>query len=200
MVYKDTWKSISYTFETKWSFNVKLSATDQSGDTDTDVKIVTIRSRPPIPNLNTSIPDRNKPNTVLLDASKSYDKDFSDDWNLSFIWYVDWEKVLLNNSNEDGSRWYYTFISKWTHNVGVEVKDLDWMVETERKQVTINSILSVDFNAYPKAIQREWYIKIIANSPEAESFEWDFEMEFLSDELRQMLLIYMIRAEFLLLS
>ncbi len=174
VVYRDTWKTISYEFDSKWKFNLKLSVVDSTWDNDVDTRIISINSRPPVAKLAYSIPEKNKPNMVLLDASKSYDNDFSDEWNLKFIWYVDWEKVDLENPNEDSSLGYYTFDSIWTHNVWLEVRDLDDMTVTEKVKIDINSILSVDFTTYPRAIQREWYIKMDAVSPEAEVFEWNF--------------------------
>jgi hypothetical protein len=38
----------------------------------------------------------------------------------------------------------------------------------------IKSILAVEVFAFPRAIQRESFIKFTAMSPEAEVFEWDF--------------------------
>ncbi|MDF1682892.1 MAG: hypothetical protein P1U46_04205 [Patescibacteria group bacterium] len=52
---------------------------EPSGETDVDTKIIYINSRPPEARFKYSIPFPNKPNTVFLDATSSFDPDFSDE-------------------------------------------------------------------------------------------------------------------------
>jgi PKD repeat protein len=57
-----------------------LKVTEPSStNPDVDTKIIYINSRTPEANFTYSVPFKNKPNTVLLDATKSYDPDFSDE-------------------------------------------------------------------------------------------------------------------------
>ncbi len=174
VVYRKAWSNINYTFLEKWNYNVKLIVTSSSWESDIDSRIIKIQSRPPIARLSHSVPEKNKPNKVLFDASKSYDPDFSDEWNLKFYWNIDWERVNLEDSNAEGSVWYYIFDSIWTHSVWLEVVDLDWIRSLKSDKVMIKSILAVEVFAFPRAIQRESFIKFTAMSPEAEVFEWDF--------------------------
>lgn len=55
---------------------MSLTTRSPNGNVDTDSRIITIESRPPIINLDTphSI-STEKPNTMLFDASRSYDPD-----------------------------------------------------------------------------------------------------------------------------
>lgn len=174
IVYDKESNVFTYTFNTKWKFNVQLRTIDPSWEEDIDTKIIYINSRPPVASVTSSIPYTNKPNYVLLDASKSYDPDFSDDGKLKYNWIIDWEKVQLQNPNYNGSVWYYTFSSKWEHSVILEVMDPDQITDTKKIQVSINSLLSVDFTTFPKVPRTNWIIRFIADSKEANYFEWDF--------------------------
>ncbi|MDR2640708.1 MAG: hypothetical protein LBC61_05370 [Candidatus Peribacteria bacterium] len=42
------------------------------------------------------------------------------------------------------------------------------------QKVNIKSILSVDFNPFPRVSQIDKSIRFIADSPKAQYFEWDF--------------------------
>jgi hypothetical protein len=50
-----------------------------SNEPDIDTKIIYINSKAPIASFTSSIPYPNKPNNIFLDATKSYDPDFSDE-------------------------------------------------------------------------------------------------------------------------
>ncbi|MDR0771570.1 MAG: hypothetical protein LBF15_00420 [Candidatus Peribacteria bacterium] len=71
--------TFTYTFKDKGRYNVRLRVTEPSGEVDEDYKIIYINSRPPIAKFSYSIPNTNKPNTVFLDGTNSYDLDYSDD-------------------------------------------------------------------------------------------------------------------------
>jgi len=49
------------------------------------------------------------PNTMLLDASRSYDPDLEDESTLSYSWFIDGSPVELENPERNGSRGIYTF-------------------------------------------------------------------------------------------
>jgi len=56
----------------------------------------------------------------------------------------------------------------------LEVEDLDEITSIKKQSVSVKSTLSVDFAMYPRVIQREKFIKLVANSLEAKFYEWDF--------------------------
>jgi len=166
--------TFTHTFTEKWKYNVKLFVTDASGDTDVDYRIIHINSRAPEAKLVYSIPFPNKPNTVFLDATSSFDADFSDDWKLEFSWIINWERVNLENPNFNWSNWYYTFSSVGDQSVVLEVTDPDDMTSQKNQKITIKSILSVEFYAFPRVVQREKPVRFVADSPKASFYEWDF--------------------------
>nr|MDD3720778.1 PKD domain-containing protein [Candidatus Gracilibacteria bacterium] len=164
----------TYEFSNKGKFNVKLKVTDPSGDVDNDNRIIYINSRAPVAEFAYSVPKPNKPNRVLLDATKSYDQDYTDDGKLEFSWEIDGQKVDLEDPNYNGSLGYYTFDSIGDHSVVLDVTDPDGIKSQKKDKVKVNSILSVDYSAYPVVITRNSFIKFLATSSEAKFFKWDF--------------------------
>ncbi len=167
-------KLFTYVFTKKWKFNVVLKITKPNGETDIDTHIVYINSQAPVAEFMTKIPLPNKPNRVFFDASRTFDPDYSDDGKLTFTWFIDGEKVNLEEPNSVGSVGYYTFDSVGNHDVTLEVRDPDNITSIKKSKVEVKSILSVEMSAFPRVIQRESFIRFVAESPEAEIYEWDF--------------------------
>lgn len=164
----------TYSFLKKWKFNVKLKVTDPAWETDIDSKIIYINSRAPVASFDHTVDNRSKPNRIFFDATQSYDLDYTDDWALEYSWIIDWERLELEDPNFNWSTWYYSFDSVWEHSVSLEVTDPDGISGIYKAKVLVNSILSVEFFTFPRVIQREWYIRFVADSKEARFFEWDF--------------------------
>ena len=173
-IFNKSWKTFTYSFPKKWKYNVKLRVTEPSGEVDVDTKIIYINSRAPVAEYSYRIPNANEPNTVLLDASKSYDLDGIDDGRLNYEWIINGDRVELDRASFNGSVWYYTFDSIESHSVLLRVSDPEGISAQITKKVLIKSILSVDFAAYPRVTQRETPINFQADSPEAKVFAWDF--------------------------
>lgn len=174
VILRKIWKIFNYEFTDKWRFNIKLKVKNASWETDIDNKIIYINSKSPVANFTTSVPEQSKPNNIFFDWSKSYDPDFTDDWNLKYYWIINWKRIELNKSNDSWSTGYYKFNSKWEHSISLEVRDNDWISNIKKWTVNVKSILSVDFNPFPKVIKRNWFIKFISTSPEAKIYEWDY--------------------------
>ncbi len=173
-VFTKTGKSFGYVFEDKWKYNIKLKVTEPSGEVDIDTKIIYINSRAPVASFTTDKPFSNKPNTLFLDASKSYDLDGKDDGNLKYEWMINGDRVELQNANYNGSTGYFTFDTVADHSVLLKVTDPEGITSQITKKVRINSILSVDFGIYPRVAQRQTAVRFVANSPEAVIYQWDF--------------------------
>ena len=171
---KKTGNVFNYSFKDKWRYSIKLKITDAAGNFDVDTADIYINSRPPIASFRASIPMSNKPNQVYLDASSSFDADFSDDGKLKYSWTIDGQEVNLENPNDSGSTGFYTFSTIWEHSVILQVEDLDEITAIQKDSVNITSTLSLDFESFPRVIQREGSIKLVANSPDARFYEWDF--------------------------
>ncbi len=174
VVYKKIGSTFTYIFNEKWRYSVKLRTTTSDWEEDVDTKVIYINSRPPVADFIYRELAPNLPNTILLDASNSYDPDFTDDWNLKYDWIIDGNRVFLDNPNSKWSVGQYTFDSIWEHSIVLEVSDLDDIKSQKKDKVWVDSILSVDFEALPRVIIREWVVQFSSVSPEALFYEWDF--------------------------
>lgn len=167
-------KVFTYAFTRKGKYNVRLRVRRSSGEIDEDTRIVYVTSQSPIAEFSSSKPFDHKPNRVLLDASRSHDPDITDDGNLKYSWFINGNRVNLEESNANGSVGYYVFDSIGSQSVSLEVTDPDGITSIKKGDVQIDSILAVEMFAFPRVIQRESFIKFVAESPEAEVYEWDF--------------------------
>ena len=174
IVYNKNGKLFTYSFKNKGKYNVKLRVTQVSGEVDIDNQIIYINSKAPVANFKHTVPYPNKPNTVLLDASSSYDQDYTDDGKLQYAWIIDGERVKLNRPSFDGSVGYYTFNDLGQRSVVLEVTDPDKISHQYAWNVPINSLLSVDFAIYPRVTQRDKVVQFVADAPNASFYEWDF--------------------------
>jgi PKD repeat protein len=167
-------RTFTHTFVDKGIYNVQLRVRQSSGQVDQDTHIIYINSQAPIAEFETSIPASHKPNRVFIDGSRSYDPDVSDDGRLEYTWFIDGNRVNLEDATANGSVGYYTFASVGNHSITLEVTDPDGIMTTKQDDITIDSILSVEMFAFPRVIQRGNFIRFTAESPEAEVYEWDF--------------------------
>lgn len=174
VVHQKSDKILTYSFTDKGKYNVKLKVRRSSGEVDQDTRVVYVTSQSPIAEFDTEIPLSNKPNRVFFDATRSYDPDFTDDGNLSYDWFIDGNRVILEDANKNGSIGYYTFDSVGTHSVNLEVTDPDGITAVKKGSVEVDSILAVEMFAFPRVIKRDSFIKFVAESPEAQVYEWDF--------------------------
>jgi len=173
-ILKKSWSRLNYSFKNKWRFSLQLKITDNAWNVWIDTKTIYINSKPPVADFKTSIPLSNKPNEVYFDATSTFDPDHWDDWHLRYYWTIDGMKVNLEKSNDNWSTWFYTFDSIWEHSVALEVEDPDWITNLKKSTVNIKSILSLDFLAAPRVVQRDKKIRFLANSKLAKFYEWDF--------------------------
>ncbi|NVP17811.1 PKD domain-containing protein [Candidatus Gracilibacteria bacterium] len=166
--------TFTHTFSDKGKYNIQLYVTDPSGNTDLDYKIIHINSRAPEARFIYSVPYPNKPNTIFLDATSSFDADFSDDGKLKYSWIINGDRVNLDSPNFNGSNGYYTFSSVGDQSVVLEVTDPDDMTSQKTEKIKVNSILSVEFFAFPRVAQIGKTFRFVADSPQANFYEWDF--------------------------
>jgi PKD repeat protein len=94
--------NFKYKFETVGSYIVSLTSKSPNGNVDTDSKVITIESREPIVTIDSPRPIKNeKPNTIVFDASKSYDPDTNSRRNLTYTWKIDGQTITLDNIEND---------------------------------------------------------------------------------------------------
>lgn len=168
------WSTFKYKFTTVWSYIISLTAKSPNGGIDTDSKIITIESREPIITIDNVWPiNSEKPNTIIFDATKSYDPDSNSRKDLTYEWRIDDEKVTLDNIENNWARWTYTFSNKWNHKVSLRVTNTYGKISTLEKQFDVTSILAVNIIVTPKVGKRDIPVTIIGQSANAEYFEWN---------------------------
>ncbi len=163
-----------YKFDTVGSYIVSLTAKSPNGTIDTDSRVITIESRDPVVTIDSPRPiSSEKPNVITFDASKSYDPDTSSRKNLSYTWRLDGEKISLNNTENDGAKWSYTFDEKGIHTISVTVANTYGKITTVEKEFEVVSTLAVNMIITPKVVQRGSNVTVIGQSANAEFFEWN---------------------------
>ncbi|MBX9809839.1 PKD domain-containing protein [Candidatus Gracilibacteria bacterium] len=166
--------SFRHKFDVVGSYIVTLTSKSPNGNVDTDSKIITIESREPVVTIDTPRPIKTeKPNTIVFDATKSYDPDTNSRKNLSYTWKIDGEKITLDNIENDGAKGTYTFENKGKHSVSVTVGNVFGKITTVENQFEVLSTLSVNMISTPRVVKRGEPVTIIGQSANAEFFEWN---------------------------
>jgi PKD repeat protein len=168
------WSAFSHKFKNVWQYLITLTTRSPNGNIDTDSRMIIIESRPPVINLDTPRAiNTEKPNTILFDASRSYDPDKNNAKWLSYKWIIDWEQVDLNDSLKEWAIWSYTFSEKWNHTVTLTVTNEFGKVTTVEKNFEVLSTLTVWVNITPRAAPIGTLISFQARSPQARFYEWN---------------------------
>lgn len=168
------WSNFNYKFTKVWQYIVSLTTRSPNGSVDTDSRIITIESRPPIINLDSPRQiSTEKPNTLLFDASRSYDPDTNNGKWLMYEWLIDGEKVELNDIQKEGAIGSYTFSEKWSHTVSLTITNAFGKVSTVDKTFNVTSTLTIWVNITPRAAPIGSMISFQARSPQARFYEWN---------------------------
>lgn len=164
----------NYKFPRMGRYVVRLKTMTPSGKQDVDMVGVTINSKDPIALFDTRPAGQETPNTISFDATKSYDPDSLEASKLTFAWTIDGERVELDDSQRNGAIGKYTFRTLGTHKIGLDITNEQGKTSTIRKDVDVTSLLSVKLSMTPKIASIGTPVNFIAESQEANVFEWSF--------------------------
>ena len=153
---------------------VRLKTMTPSGKQDVDTLSININSKDPVALFDTRTTGQESPNTIQFDATKSYDPDSLEASKLTFSWNIDGERSELANSQRNGAIGRYTFSTLGTHKVALEITNEQGKSSTLTKDVEISSLLSVKLSMTPKIGQMGTPVNFVAESKEANVFEWNF--------------------------
>jgi PKD repeat protein len=168
------WSALSYKFMNVWQYLITLTTRSPNGNVDTDSRIIIIESRSPVINLDTPrFVTSERPNTLIFDASKSYDPDTNNAKWLTYAWMIDGKKEELSEIQKDGALWVYTFTEKWAHSVSLTVSNAYGKVSTVDKNFDVSSTLTVGMNITPRATPIGNVVSFQARSPQARFYEWN---------------------------
>jgi PKD repeat protein len=167
-------QSINYKFPRMGDYIVKLKTTSSGGKEDTDNMRIQIDSKNPVASFEVKPINSEMPNTLQFDATRSFDPDSLDASKLSFNWTIDGERVELDNSLRNGMLGQYTFTTKGTHAILLDITNEQGKTTQEKKDFQVESLLSVKLITTPKISQLGTRVALVAESKEATVFEWDY--------------------------
>lgn len=167
-------QSFNYKFPRMGDFVVRLKTTSAGGKEDTDNLRIQIDSKNPIANFDAKPINSETPNTIVLDATKSFDPDSLDSSKLQFNWTIDGERVDLDNPSRGGAIGQYTFSTKGNHTILLDLTNEQGKTTQAKKDIQIDSLLAVKLVTTPKISQLGNSVAFVAESKEATVFEWDF--------------------------
>ena len=117
---------------------------------------------------------KERPNTIVFNAAKSYDPDTKSSNGLTYTWRLDGQKADLANISENGAKGTVTFDTVGNHTVSVTVSNAFGKVTTTDKTFSVDSTLAVDMIATPQVAPIGTNMTFIARSENAEFYEWNF--------------------------
>lgn len=115
-----------------------------------------------------------RPNTIVFDASKSYDPDTMSRKGLTFNWRLNGEKVALDGNEQDGSRGTMKFNTIGSNTISLTVSNAYGKVATVEKAFEVVSNLAVNMLITPSVAPIGTPINFIVQSENAGFFEWNF--------------------------
>jgi PKD repeat protein len=166
--------STNYKFPRPGRYVVQLKTFTPNGKQDVDTKNISINSKEPVALFDIRNTSQETPNTVLLDATKSYDPDSLEASRLTFLWNIDGERVELSDSQRAGALGKYTFSTLGTHKISLEVTNEQGKTSLMKKDTEVTSLLAVKLSATPKIAMVGQSVNFVAESKEANAFEWNF--------------------------
>jgi len=127
--------SIKHTFERSGSYNVKLTVTDNEGETDSVSVTIKVYNSAPKASFTTSMSDDCAPVTVSFQASGSSDDDgyiagYRWDWTNDGNWDTSWSSSSTTT---------HIFSNKGTYTIKLEVKDDEGSTDTYSKTIVIKT-------------------------------------------------------------
>ena len=168
-------QTFSYAFEETGIYLVTLRTKSPNGATDDDSKIITIESRDPIASIDSPRAiSPEQPNTFVFDGSKSFDPDTNSKNDLEYLWKINDQKILLQNTSNNGAKGTYTFDSTGEKEVSLTVSNKAGKVATVTQKFTVQSILAGNIKISPEVTQVGKEISFFASSEKAKFFEWNF--------------------------
>jgi PKD repeat protein len=167
-------QTLNYKFPRMGNYVVRLKTLTAGGREDIDNYAVTINSKDPVAQFELKAVSSELPNTITIDATRSYDPDSLDASKLNFAWTIDGERVELDKSTRNGATGEYTFSTKGNHSVVLDLTNEQGKITQLKKEFRVDSLLAVKLIVTPKITQLGTPVTLVAESKDATVFEWDY--------------------------
>ena len=160
-----------HTFERPGTYQLELVVTDSTGAQDKATQDFTVMSREPVANFSYAISQPNHPNTLLYDASQSYDPDKGDSILYSWDFDGDGQFEIVDAQFPNAT---YTYRRNGQFKAILQVKDAFGKSSQVQKDIAIDSILSADIQTDKKVAPLNEEVAFKAINSNAVAFVWDF--------------------------
>ena len=148
------WKSIKYQFLEPWSYTVKLTVTDNLGQSNTETSQVYVESSAPVAQfMYTQDSNRRYPSKFILDASSSSDIDVTN-WvdELVYSWiFSNPETTSIQDLEWNNKKIKVSFDSIWEQTIKLIVTDRYWKSSSIEKTINVQSVLRPEMVVAPRA-------------------------------------------------
>lgn len=174
-LYVDQGPTMTYSFHQIGRYQIVLTSEKIDGSRDQDTEQIIVESQPPIAHYEYRKVNDELPNTILFDASRSYDPDLEDESTLRYTWFIDGLPIQLENQERNGSRGTYTFDERGTYSVTLAINDSEGKTTSITQDVEILSTLHIRLDTVPLVARIGQRVLFnVATSPEVETYAWDF--------------------------
>lgn len=172
------WKSIKYQFIEPGSYTVKLTATDNLWESNTDTNVIFVDSSDPVAQFKYEpVSNRKYPSKFILDGSVSSDIDVKN-WvdELTYSWnFSNPETTTIENIEWKNKIVKVSFDSLWDQVISLTVTDKYWKSSEVEKKINIQSILRPELIIAPRAVTRGNPITFLVQSNQKIlSYSWNF--------------------------
>lgn len=174
-VFNDTWdivfvtqqKSFIRQFTKPGSYTIKLTVTDELGESNTETNIVEIESTTPQAQFTiTPRLDRQFPSQFVLDATATFDVDITNKYDT-----INYERSFSNpwltkieQEYDNKQAIVVSFEEAGKHTITLKVTDSFWKINTFSREVEIESSLRPIILANPRATVRGSTVRFLATS------------------------------------
>jgi len=145
-----------YKFKKPGEYRVSLAVEDGINEGSSEVfETITITSEPPVARIKAKIESENKPATVTVDGSGSFDPDTPDS-EFTYDWYVDGQALTVSGDNYDcndceelkAEKIRLTFKNAGDYNVGLVVTDSKYNEVSQKVEqgIIIDKTIDVEWD------------------------------------------------------
>lgn len=171
-------KDFSRQFTKPGTYTVKLTVTDELGQSNQESKIVFIDSTDPQAQFTiTPRLDREQPSQFVLDASPSFDRDVSNNFDvLSYAWsFSNSSQVKIEQSYDNDKSIVVSMSDPGTYKATLVVSDSYGKIATVTKDIKVTSSLRPIIYAAPRASRRGTPITFaVTSNTDIINYERDF--------------------------
>ncbi len=163
-------KDIEFKAEKSGQYSVQLTTSDTEGNESSDIYTLKVSSLPPNANYTFQKKSQSLPSTIIFNAVSSNDPENE---LLTYSWDFDGDNIFDIQETQE-SMLEYTYTKTGAYKPLLKVSDPSGESDIFQRSIIIDSILDIDFEINPVAVQKNKEILFTPLSIYGKSFYWDF--------------------------